>query len=82
MPNDLTQMGAVAIIFIFAIKEFFAFLKARKNNSNNGNIMKALKLIEDNHLGGLNNKIDKLDDKLDKVINILTEIKVRFDRYK
>jgi hypothetical protein len=33
--EQITQYGAVAIIFAFAIKEFFAYLRTRKENGGN-----------------------------------------------
>lgn len=34
MEQNIYQYGAVAIIFLFSIKEFFAYLRSRRNNSN------------------------------------------------
>ena len=52
MPEDITQLGAVAIIFIFFLKEFFAYLKSKKNGVT-PNYDKELALINqklDNHV--------------------------------
>ena len=53
MPEDITQLGAVAIIFIFFLKEFFSYLKAKKSNGQISNYDKELALINqklDNHI--------------------------------
>lgn len=36
MTTDILQLGAVAVIFTFAIKEFFLYLRTRKGNGGNG----------------------------------------------
>ncbi len=37
MNNEYLQLGTVAIIFVFAIKEFFAWMKAKKESGISGN---------------------------------------------
>ncbi len=81
LTPEILQMGTVAILFLLFIKEFFAYLRNRKNNNNNnGSIIKTLKLLEDNHLNTINGKVDRLDDKLDKIINLLVEIKTKLNK--
>jgi hypothetical protein len=36
MTDEYLQFGAVAVIFLFAIKEFFAWMRARKENGTSG----------------------------------------------
>ena len=57
LETEPVQLMAIGIIFIFAIKEFFGYLRNKKN-------------------GRFNNYKD-LDNKLDKIINLLIEIRTR-----
>ncbi len=55
MPeNTLIQLGAVAVLFAIAIREFFGYLKAKKTVGNGENlnpkILKELQSMNDNHL--------------------------------
>ena len=80
MPEEyILQLGAVAIIFLFAIKEFFVFLKNRNFKNNDKDFIKELK---ENHLKGMEATLGNLqymsretDKKLEKIINILIEMK-------
>jgi len=84
MPQDtqiLYILGPVGILFFFAIKEFFSYLKSKKNGKNgNGNIIKMIEALRNNDLGEVNYKLNKVDDKLDRIINILIEIKGKLER--
>ena len=79
MPEEIYQLGAVAIICLFLIKEMFAFLRIR--NLKNGN-QHFVKDLEDNHLNGIKSQLNNLeymsreaDIKMEKIINLLVEIK-------
>lgn len=76
---DYTQLGAIAIIFLFFIKEFFGFLRNKKNNKGNGEILKAVNAIRQNHLDSIKEKLDahseSSDEKLNKIITLLEIIK-------
>jgi len=52
MTNELLQLGALAFIFLIAIREFFAWLKSRNNG--NGNVKRiigeVLEHSSENHL--------------------------------
>jgi hypothetical protein len=60
MPEQsVLQLGAVAILFLVGIREFFAYLKSKKDNTNgnNGNgyglnkaILTELQTMNSNHL--------------------------------
>jgi len=50
MDTEILNLGAIGIIFIFFLKEFFAYLKAKKNCKNGNGDYK----IE---LAGINNKL-------------------------
>ncbi len=72
MTQDLSQLGAVAIIFLFAVKEFFAYLKTKKNGNGNETfqaILTELQLMNDNHLHSLKDAIEKGNERLVDVIH-------------
>jgi len=62
--KELIDLGATAIIAITAI--YFLFQIA-KNKKDNGEIKEILKNMEENHFNSLDNKIDKLCEKMDEV---------------
>ena len=60
IPTEILNLGAVAIIFILCVKEFFAYLKTKKNGNGNGKYEKALEAINEklgNHLTDVNKNI-------------------------
>lgn len=70
MEQEIYQLGAVAIIFIFAVKEFFTYLKTRRNGGSNG-LLKELRSTNTNHL----QTIDKtLNEGFDKVVKTITDM--------
>jgi uncharacterized membrane protein YhiD involved in acid resistance len=87
MTPEILQLGAVAIIFLFAIKEYFSWMKNRKENRNNNKIMeemlKELRTMNDNHFNSLKTTINQGDNRIVESINssttkqieILAEIK-------
>lgn len=95
MPEEsLLQLGALGIILIFAIKEFFAYLKTRNegSNKNEGNvfseaIFKELQTMNNNHLHSLQETIEQGNARLvdsmhndnTKIIELLGEIKGRLE---
>lgn len=93
MTNDLLQLGAVAVIFLFAIKEFFAWMKSRKENGGKSNavmeaMLKELRTMNENHLHALkdaisdgnNRLVDAINNGNNKQIELLGEIKGKLDR--
>lgn len=93
MTDNLLQLGAVAVIFLFAIKEFFAWLKQRKENGSKSNVvMEAmlgeLRTMNENHLHALKDAINTGNDRLVDAINngnmkqieILGEIKGKLSK--
>lgn len=93
MTNDLLQLGAVAVIFLFAIREFFAWLKQRKENGGKSNaVMEAmlneLRTMNENHLHSLKDAINTGNDRVVDAINsgnvkqieILGEIKGKLSK--
>lgn len=81
MEQNLLQLGAVAVIFLFSIKEFFAWLRSRNNGSGNAqqrslDAMNARlkEMGNDNH----HEVMGKLDDLIkvnDEQLYILKDIK-------
>jgi len=67
MNTEILNLGAVAIIFIFFLKEFFAYLKTKKNG--NGNYKVELASINNklgNHLTEVNGKIGDIEREMTK----------------
>lgn len=60
---EFYQLGALGIVFLFAIKEFFAFLREKKNNNNH----KLNNINFDNHLSAVHVKLDNLKDAIDEL---------------
>ena len=73
MTNDILQIGAVAVIFLFAIKEFFSYLKLRRNGSSGNQVMEAmlkeLRIMNENHLHALKDAINTGNDRIVDTIN-------------
>lgn len=80
---ELLQLGTIGILFLLFIKEFFAYLREKKNqNNNNGAVLKALEILKNNHLNSLEAKIERMDDKLDKIITLLELIREKLKNLK
>lgn len=73
---DPTQVSAIVIIVLFLIKEVFSFAKNKRNDGT-----QLLKNLRENDLKEISNKLEKIDDKIDekfeKIITLLTEIKAK-----
>jgi len=93
MNNQLLDLGAVAVISIFAVKEFFSYLKSRKETGGNGHyfnreILEQLKNMNENHLESILKAIregnERIVDIMHKdnlsMIQILGEIKGNLER--
>ena len=94
MSQELLQLGALAVIFAFAVKEFFAFLKTSKENgSRDGattlkDVLGELQLMNNNHLHSLEKAINDGNDRLVDTINnnsikqieLLGEIKGKLEK--
>ena len=75
--NNITELGAVAIIFAFAIKEFFGYLKVRKNG---GGLTQQVKQIGDNHLGCILDEMKQQTIQHGRMIELLTQINTKLDK--
>lgn len=60
MNPEFLQLGAVAIIFLFCIKEFFGYLKAKKSGGGNEKMLAELKLMNNNHLHTLQETVSAI----------------------
>lgn len=89
MQESLFQLGAVAVLFAVAIREFFGYIKVRRENQNghgggmNIQILKELQTMNNNHLSSLKQAIENGNSRLidaihqdnTKIIELLGEIK-------
>jgi len=77
MTDNLIQLGALAVIFFVAIKEFFGYLKSRKNGSGLEDVVKrVLANASDNHLHELPEVIralNRIEEKLDRQFERINE---------
>jgi len=90
MSTEILQLGAVAIIFLFAIKEFFAWLKARKNDNNGWDkkVFQEIKLLNQNHLHSIEKSMGEDNDRIvnaitsgnQKIVQLLGEIKGKLSK--
>ena len=87
MPNEIIQLGGLGIIFAFAVKEFFSYLKSKKDPAAQSQglelIFKELQTMNNNHLHSIQDAIEKGNERLIdslhndnmKMIELLGEIK-------
>lgn len=72
MTEDFIQLGAVAVLFLIAIREFFAYLKTRKSDNGvalNEAIFGELQRMNNNHLRTLQEAIEEGNREIVKAIN-------------
>ena len=70
MEQYILQLGAVGIIFALAIKEFFAYLKTKKENGVAGKI----EVIGNNHLTHIYQELQRQTLQHEKQTEVLTRI--------
>jgi len=88
MAEEYLQLGAVAILFAIAIREFFSYLKSKQVEKNGTGkfdalILKELQITNTNHLHSLKDIMEKGNYRLvdvihadnTKMIELLGEIK-------
>ena len=88
--DNLANLGAVAVIFLFAVREFFAYLKSRKTGEGpppvtDKDIFLELQKMNDNHLHTLTDAVNigsketvrTINEGNMKIIEALGEIKGR-----
>jgi len=75
-PNpELLQLGAVGIIFLFFIKEFFQWLKNKKNNNNKEEVKFQLMLLNqkvDNHIQHIRDELIEIREDIRDIKNKLS----------
>ena len=75
IDDTLLQLGTVAILFLVSIREFFAYLKSRKNGNGNGSgdhgahIFQELQKMNSNHLSHIQGAIEEGNRNLVKTIH-------------
>ena len=72
MNEELIQLGVIGTIFALAVREFFYYLRVKKQNGDgfiNGAILKELKIMNDNHLSALKDTIEQGNVHLVDAIN-------------
>jgi len=85
MDPELLQLGAIAIIFIFTIKEYFAYQKSKSNGVNGKNydseqnerlarVEARLHAIETNHLVHIEKDINLIRKEIDKICHKLDKL--------
>ncbi|MEX2053929.1 MAG: hypothetical protein WD883_00015 [Candidatus Colwellbacteria bacterium] len=91
MPeNSLLQLGAVAILFLVGIREFFSYLKTRNggNGGDNESVLQELRKTNNNHLHSVEDAIREGNKELIKavsdgnlrIVEALGEIKGKLSR--
>lgn len=73
--DQYANLGAVAVIFLFATREFFTYLKSRKNGNShpeggfNQQIFQELQRMNDNHLHTLTDAVNEGNKEIVRTIN-------------
>lgn len=83
METELTQLGALGLVSVIAIREFFGYLKARKIESSAFNkelcdqrhkyIDDNIIMIKENHLKHMEAELKKLSEDQIRIFTILDE---------
>lgn len=75
--NEYLNLGALAIVAIFAIKEFFTWLKSKKNGGNSLNqmLLDSVNKINENHLKTIQETVGKICEDIntgnDRVVDAI-----------
>ena len=69
METEIYQIGAVGTIFVFAIREFFLFLRTKKNSNGQNKLLDEVRYLNDNHLNSIKQTIKDGDAKIVETIN-------------
>lgn len=80
LTPEMLQLGMVGILFFLAIREFFAYLRNKKNKDGadcgNKEIVQAINNMEKS----LGTKLENLGDKIDKVDSGIARLIGRSDK--
>lgn len=82
MLDTITELAPVTIIGIFAIKEFFAWLKTRRNNNGTQKELALLKQQVNNHMTDYKENLNSLEEKYEqnrKKLNKIDKTVVRIE---
>ena len=76
---ELLQLGAVAVIFLFAIKEFFQWLKNRKNSNGQDVNLQLVMLNQklDNHIQHIRYEIIEIKEDIREIKDKLLELRIK-----
>ncbi len=77
MPEEILLLSPIGILFLFAIKEFFAYLKSKKNGSNT--YEKDIALIRQdlsNHITTFCKDLDMCRKDIDQIKTDIHEMKI------
>ena len=78
MPNEIYQLGAVAVLFAFAIGQFFSWLKTKNNKKNGKDVNGQLTAINnkfDNHLTFLSERIRTIEKEIAEIKESIRDIR-------
>ncbi|RLG14591.1 hypothetical protein DRN69_04065 [Candidatus Pacearchaeota archaeon] len=72
-----STLGPTAVVAVAAFYAIIEIIKLKRNGTNGDGktILKEIKQLEGNHLHELDGKLEKIDEKQDRMIEILIEIK-------
>ena len=77
IPQEILNLGAVSILFFLFLKEFFAYLKVRKNgNGTYRKDMAAVNLKLANHLTDFNKEMGKMVERVGSIEGGMIEMKM------
>ena len=83
--EQILQLGSTTVVSVIAILALAKIIQSKKNNKKNN--MGFLKELRENHLKGMETKLDNLeymgretDKKLEKIILILTRIEEKLKK--
>ncbi len=80
MSQEILQLGAVAVIFLYAIGQFFNWLKEKKNEKNeNGSKFQLMLLNQkiDNHIGTISREITEIKNEIQTIKNEILDLKIK-----
>ncbi len=75
--NEYLELGAIAVVFLFSVKEFFTWLKSKKNGGNpfNQMLLDSVNKINENHLNTIQKTVGKICEDIntgnDRVVDAI-----------
>jgi len=83
MEENLVQLGALAVISIFAVKEFFGYLKAKSIEGEHTNVRDDRNTFDRDiarELGGINEKLKVIPEIKNEVTRLADHVKIQNGR--